>query len=87
MTDEERWRRWKGAVALGMVLTLVAMAVALATKSLAGVIMVLVLTSALMMFLLLTVPRGKVWLVLAGIPGPRPGARDEGHRRQPLTAG
>lgn len=57
MTSEERWRLWKGACAVSMVLNIGAMAVALVTRSVAGVVVVLGLSPVLMIALLVTIPR------------------------------
>jgi hypothetical protein len=60
MTGEERWRRWWGAFVAAMALSVGGLAVALVTKSAAGVVIVLALSPALMIVLLITAPRRNV---------------------------
>jgi hypothetical protein len=67
MTDDQRWRRWKIAFAAGIVLSIGAMAVALAAKSVAGVVVVLMLIPVLMLLLLVTLPRRTIPPYLQGL--------------------
>jgi hypothetical protein len=60
MTDDQHRRLWIRAFAVCEVATPGAMAVALITKSAAGVVVVLVLSPMLMVLLLLTMPRRRV---------------------------
>jgi hypothetical protein len=60
MTVDRHWRLWRRAFVAGMVLSIGALAVALATKSAAGVVIVLVVSPVLMLLLLVTLPRRKV---------------------------